>query len=184
MARKRRTFRRPYDVVKKKSCNQSARTTNKIQLIVMHSTEGWNYKGTEDLKSLGSWFNTPAAQASCHIGVDAEGNSAKYVNDSEKAWHCAAYNSASLGIEHVGFTKQKFWPTAQYRKSAKYVAYWSRKHNIPIQKAKVSNGNVLTPGITRHSDLGEAGGNHGDPGKAFNIWLVMRMARWYAKHGW
>lgn len=183
MAKKRRTFRRPFEVVKVKSCNQSARS-GKIQLIVMHSTEGWNYPGDQDLKSLGSWFNNPRAQASCHVGVDAEGNSGKYVNDSEKAWHCAAYNSAALGIEHVGFMKQKFWPNAQYRKSAKYVAYWSRKHKIPIQKAKVSDGKVLQPGLIRHSELGVAGGNHGDPGKAFNIWLVMRMARWYAKRGW
>lgn len=182
---KRRTFRRPFEVIKTNVVNKSQRDPSaSIRLIVMHSTEGWNYKGTEDLKSLGSWFDNRSAQASCHVGVDAEGNSARYVKDSDKAWHCARYNSTALGIEHVGFMKQKVWPTVQYRKSAKYVAYWSRKHNIPIQKAKVSNGAVLTPGVIRHSDLGVAGGNHGDPGKGFNLWLVLRMARWYAKRGW
>lgn len=181
----KKTFNRPFDVVKQTVVNQSGRNGTKPVLIVVHSTEGHNRKGVEDLRSLGSWFNNPSAQASSHIGIDAEGNSARYVADDKKAWTCAGFNSKSLNIEHIGFTAQKFWPTPQYRKSAKYIAYWCRRHGIPLQKGKIgSDGAIIRQGVVRHSELGELGGNHADPGRGFNLRLVLRLARWYAKRGW
>lgn len=176
--------RRPYERYRKIVCNQSARTV-KPKLIVMHSTEGWNYTGTKDLVGLGEWFDNPNAKASAHVGIDAQGYSALYVVDERKSWACAGFNSLSLNIEHIGFSKQTWWPSKQYRKSAKYVAYWSRKHGIPIRKARVTRwGSVIQPGVIRHSELGAYGGNHGDPGKGFNLKLVLALARVYAVKGW
>ena len=179
-------LKRPYEKVKYLSVNQSERITPVLKLIVIHCTEGQNLPGVTDLQNLGSWFNNPSAQASAHVGVDAQGNSALYVSDTKKAWHCARFNSVSLGIEMIGKTAQKGWPDAQERKVAKYVAYWSQRHGIPIRKARVDsvNGIVKRPGVITHRELGMAGGNHGDPGAGFNMRRVLWLARIYRVKGW
>lgn len=166
------------------SQHQSQRASWPPRLIVIHATEGHNRPGVEDLKSLGGWFSNPDSRVSCHIATDAEGYSARYVQDDRKAWHCMNYNGQSLGIEQVGFTAQNEWPAAQLKETAKWVAYWSIQYGIPIRKARVLNGVVLLSGVARHSDLGNAGGNHGDPGKGYDMKRMFRYARWYKKHGW
>ena len=177
-------IKRPYEMVKMNVVNRSARSGHP-RLIVLHSTEGHNRVGVGDLQDLGDYFNNPQVQASSHVGVDAEGHSAKYVDDGEKAWTCAGFNSASLNIEQIGFSSQKFWPDAQERKTAKYVAYWCWKYAIPIRKGMVNptNGAIYNSGILRHSDLGDYGGNHNDPGPGNNLRRVLRLARYYRKVG-
>ena len=152
-------LKRPYERVKRLVRNQSNRLPNKLKLIVIHSTEGQNLPGVTDLQNLGSWFDNPAAQASAHVGIDAAGNSAMYVLDSRKAWHCASFNGVSLGIELIGRMAQKSWPSEQERKAAKYVAYWSQRHGIPIRKAKVDdrNGIVKRTALVRPVRLGLPG---------------------------
>lgn len=163
--------------------NQSDRQPGtKIKLIVLHTTEGHNRPGLEDLKSLASWFDNPNAQASSHVGNDAEGNDARFVADKKKAWTCAAYNSASLNIEQVGFsaTAQSTWLAqnkAQLQNTAEWIAYWSKEHNIPIRKGRVFKGRVLLAGVVQHSDLGVEGGNHGDCGEGYPFKYVMQLAK-------
>lgn len=154
---------------------QSDRTSG-IRLIVLHDTEGANLPGIRDLEGLGAYFDRSATQASSHVANDAEGNSARYVPDSRKAWHCAAFNSASLGVEQIGFASQTHWPEAQLRETARWIAYWSRKHGIPIQKGAVSGSAVTRSGVLRHSDLGAAGGGHHDPGPAYPLTHVLNLA--------
>lgn len=179
-------LKRPYEKVRRLVRNQSERLGPNISLIVIHCTEGQNLPGVSDLNNLGSWFDNPTAQASAHVGIDAAGNSAVYVPDQRKAWHCARFNSASLGIEMIGKTAQKGWPRRQERKTAQYVAYWSRKYRIPLRKAKVNSqtGQIYRGGVARHSDLGFAGGNHGDPGKGFNMRRLLWLARYYRVKGY
>lgn len=163
--------------------NQSDRQPgSKIKLIVLHTTEGHNRPGLEDLKNLAGWFNNPAAQASSHVGNDAEGNDARFVADSKKAWTCAAYNSASLNIEQIGFsaTAQATWLAQnqkQLRNTAEWIAWWSKEHNIPIRKGRVFRGKVLLSGVVQHSDLGTEGGNHGDCGEGYPFKYVMKLAK-------
>lgn len=163
--------------------NQSERQPgSKIKLIVLHTTEGHNRPGLEDLKNLASWFNNPAAQASSHVGNDAEGNDARFVADSKKAWTCAAYNSASLNIEQIGFsaTAKSIWlekNQKQLRNTAEWIAYWSQEHNIPIRKARVFKGKVLLSGVIQHSGLGAEGGNHGDCGEGYPFDYVLKLAK-------
>ena len=88
---------RPYERIKMNVINRSRRSEHP-RLIVLHSTEGHNRTGVGDLRDLGNYFDNPSVQASSHVGVDAEGHSAKYVDDGEKAWTCAGFNSASLNI--------------------------------------------------------------------------------------
>lgn len=175
---------RPRIVVRTPSPNYSQRT-QPIRLIVLHSTEGKNYpKSSADLKGLGAWFSNPAAQVSCHVATDDDGTSARYVADHLKAWHCGGYNSASLGIEQVGYAadSRETWLSRrnQLRETARWIAYWNRKYGVPIRKGAVSNGSVTKSGVLRHSDLGATGGGHHDPGSGFPFGLVILTARYYA----
>ena len=157
--------------------NKSSRNGVRPSIIVVHSTEGTNVVGLADLVGLGGWFANPDSEASSHVATDAEGNSARYVRDEDKAWHCARYNSAALGIEQVGKAAQTSWSEAQQRETARWIAYWSLKFGVPIQKGKIANGKVLTPGTCRHSDLGALGGNHSDPGRHYPLREVLELAR-------
>lgn len=165
--------------------NQSARLTPvKLQLIVVHDTEGFNVTGLADLVALRDEFNVTANQASAHVGVDNEGNSARYVPDMRKAWSCAFYNSISLNIEHVGFAFRApvQYTDLQYREGGRWIAYWSHAHGIPIRKGRVSvDGRVLTSGVVRHSELGNLGGGHSDPGPHFDLHKELTYARHYLK---
>lgn len=177
--------RRPYERVRMNVRNQSSRGGVTPRLIVVHDTESHNQAGSADLTAIGDWFNNPAAQASAHVCVDAEGRSAKYVDDAAKAWHVAGYNSVSLGIEQIGFATQTFWPDAQLKKVAKYVAYWSHKYGIQIQtRGKVDNGNVLLAGVVTHAQLGQIGGGHHDPGDHYPLSTMLYHARYYLRRGW
>lgn len=171
----------PHVNVRMLSPNRSSRRGAKLTLITVHATQGRNITGLADLRGLGGWFGRPEAQVSSHTATDAEGHSGRYVRDSDKAWHCANYNAMSLGIEQVGFAEQTQWADAQLRETARWIAYWSRLYGIPIQKAEVSGGRVLRPGVLRHSDLGAAGGNHGDPGRAYPTADVLEYARHYRR---
>lgn len=168
--------RRPHERVVMNVRNRSSRGGADPHMIVLHSTEGDNIPGDGDLIGLGRWFDNPAAQASSHVAVDAEGRSARYVKDHEKAWTQAAYNPQALSIEQVAYAAQGSWPDAQLHKVAQYIAYWSKKYGIPIRHG--------IPGVVRHSDLGSSGGGHHDPGKAYPLARVLKLAREYRENGW
>lgn len=184
---KKKSVRRPYEVVKMDVRNQSDRTAG-IRGIVLHDTESKDYPGASDLKAIGVWFNNPAAEASAHVCVDGEGHSAQYVPDHKKAWHCAAYNSETLGIEQIGFATFSLliWKhrRAQLRKVAQYIAYWSKQYDIPIRKGRSSGGHITKPGVVTHRSLGQLGGGHHDPGTGYPLRIVFALARYYKARGW
>jgi N-acetyl-anhydromuramyl-L-alanine amidase AmpD len=169
--------------VRHASPNASSRNGIHPRIIVLHSTEGQNVKGLADLIGLGGWFANTGAQVSSHCATDADGQSARYVSDDVKAWHCAGYNSLALGIEQVGRAAQarSSWTEAQLRETSRWIAYWSRKWGIPIQKGVVSNGRILRPGVVTHADLGVLGGGHHDPGEAYPLKVVLTHARRYRR---
>jgi hypothetical protein len=156
---------------------------SKPNLIVLHSTESHDVpKSAQDLEAVAGWFQNPAAQASSHVIVDADGNSARCVPDSGKAWTCAAFNSASLNIEQIGFASFGWlgWRkrSREIRESARWIARWSRKYDIPIRRAKVHTDRVMRSGVTTHAALGVAGGGHSDPGP-YPLRRVLILARLY-----
>lgn len=177
---------RPRVVVKKASPNQSTRTAP-ISLIVLHDTESHNYPGSSDLKGLANWFANPNAQVSSHVATDGDGFSARFVHDDMKAWHCAGFNSASLGIEQIGFATdtrdQWFSRRKQLRETARWIARWSLLHGIPIQKGSVNgaNGTIYKPGVVTHAMLGSRGGGHHDPGPGYPFNTVLWLARYYKR---
>lgn len=170
----------PHVRVRRDSPNKSSRRGAGIRGIVLHSTEGANRPGLGDLVDLGGWFANPSAQVSAHIAVDAEGNSARYVRDADKAWHCAGYNSLTIGIEQVGFAAQSGWPQSQLQEVARWIAYLSRQHRIPIQRGAAAGGAITRAGVLTHAQLGALGGGHNDPGTAYPLDKVLRLARRYA----
>lgn len=170
----------PRIVVRRDSRNQSERT-GRIQAIVIHSTESHNYEGPRDLAAIGEWFDNPAAQASAHVCTDADGTSARYVPDHRKAWHCASYNSATLGVEQIGQAAQPKWHDREVRETARWVAQWSIAHHVPIRKGAVSAGRVTRTGVLRHSDLGDLGGGHNDPGPNYPFGAMLRWARLFKR---
>jgi hypothetical protein len=174
----------PNVVVRHYSPCQSERAGVPLNLIVLHDTEGANIPdSTADLSGLGDWFGSIGAQASSHVATDSDGNSARFVSDRRKAWHCMAYNSASLGIEQLGFASQSrtawFKNWRQLRETARWIAYWSHRYGIPIRKGAVSGGAVTRAGVLRHMDLGTTGGGHSDPGSAYPFYRVLLLARAY-----
>lgn len=168
--------RRPHERIVANVSNQSARGA-KPSLIVLHSTESHNRIGVSDLQANVSWFDNPSSQASSHVIVDGEGISARCVPDARKAWTQSAFNSVALSVEQIGFAAQAQWPDAQLRKTAQYVAYWSSKYGIPLERSTVR-------GVCEHSSLGAAGGGHHDCGQNYPFDRVLTMARDYLKNGW
>ncbi len=169
--------RRPYERIRRSVSNQSSRNGVSPKLIVLHSTESHNRPGTSDVEAIVAWFDNPASQASSHVVVDAEGIAAQCVPDSKKAWTQAAYNPQSLAVEQIGHASQTTWPEAQLRKTAQYIAYWSKKYNIPISFS-------TSRGVCEHRHLGAAGGGHHDCGEPYPLDRVLDLAREYRKNGW
>jgi N-acetyl-anhydromuramyl-L-alanine amidase AmpD len=161
---------KPKIVVDKAVCNQSSRAGAKPRLIVLHSTESHNIPDSaSDLAAVTNWFDNPSAQASSHVITDSDGHSARCVADAEKAWHVAGFNPWSLGIEQIGFASQGKWERAELLETARWIAHWSLKWDIPIQRGKVAGSAIVTPGVVTHSQLGAYGGGHADPGSSYPV---------------
>lgn len=174
--KKRRAGTKPNVVLTRISPNRSARS-GPIRLIVLHSTESDNIEASEaDLAGVAGWFANPSAQVSAHVITDSDGHSARCVADADKAWHCAAFNSAALGIEQIGRASQDAWAPAELDETARWVAQWCREHGIPCARGAVSGADVTKPGIVTHADLGAAGGGHTDPGSAYRVEAVITRA--------
>lgn len=175
MARRPGPF--PHVRVRNLVTNASSRNGARPLLMVLHSTEGANTRGLADLVGLGRFFDVPSVEASSHVAVDDEGNSARYVRDSIKAWTQAFWNPVSLSIEMVGRAAQTSWTDEEIDEAARWLAYWSRKHGIPLQRAEVSGGRVTRAGVGTHLQLGAIGGGHHDPGPGFPVNKCIRRAR-------
>lgn len=162
--------------------NKSSRAPGtRIRMMVIHATASHNRKGLKDLEAIQSWFDNPASSASSHVGVDNEGNSARWVRDKDKAWTQAAYNSESLSIEQVMPGNGTEITDDMYRETARWLAQWSVDHNLRLRKARVFRGKVVLSGVKRHSELGAEGGNHDDPGPNYDLAKVLRYARSYRR---
>lgn len=165
--------------VKMMSPCKSSREGAHPTLIVIHATVSHNRKGLSDLRSIGEFFSHFSTQASSHVCTDNEGNSAVYVNSADKAWHCAAFNRLSLGIEQIlPGTSGAEETTALYQETARWVARWSKMYHIPIQMGAVNGLSVARAGVIRHSSLGALGGGHTDPG-VYDMNAMMKLAQFY-----
>jgi N-acetyl-anhydromuramyl-L-alanine amidase AmpD len=160
----------------------SSRHGGRPVLIVVHDTEGANIPhSARDLLGLYAFFDQLPTQASAHAGADNDGQSIQMVPDHLKAWHVEFYNPVSLGIEMVHKQGEPY-TDALYRETARWVAWWSREHGIPIRRGAVTrDGRVTTSGVVMHRDLGQLGGGHHDPIPPWNQAKLLTLARHYRK---
>jgi hypothetical protein len=143
----------------RKSPNYSSRNGVKVDLIVVHDTEG-GYEGAV------SWFANTHSQVSAHIVLKEDATEAtQMVAYAEKAWHCMNYNARSIGLEMAGFAK-KGYGVNEWAVAARIVAFLLHKHKLPARWA--TDG--LGKGFCRHFDLGVLGGGHYDPTTDNVVW--------------
>jgi N-acetyl-anhydromuramyl-L-alanine amidase AmpD len=169
---------RPIVAVRVASPNYSGRQGRVPVLIVVHDTEAANRPGSHlDLVGVANFLCRPEVQASAHVCTDADGRSARIVGDHLKAWHCAAFNGISLGVEQVGWANQTTWSDVELLETARWLARWSKRYGIPLRAGAVSGLTVITPGVVTHAQLGPAGGGHHDPGEHYPLRRLLRLAR-------
>lgn len=166
--------------------NQSSREGGRPKIIVTHTTEGFVRKEGRnqlgDLIDLGGFFDQASVGASAHLGIDMDGNDARYVPDSMKAWTQCNLNPMALGVELLAYARytEKEWMVNNKRMLstyAKWIAFWSKKYDIPIRMAWTSGVNVIRSGVTTHKRLGASGCGHVDPGPGFPMQYVLLLAR-------
>jgi N-acetylmuramoyl-L-alanine amidase len=123
------------------SPNFSSRNGTKIDMIVMHYTDGASAQGAINR------FLDPREQVSAHYIIERNGDIFQMVNDSEKAWHAKTLaNPRSIGIEHVALPGQHMAPDQQTSSVALVrwlVATYGIKTNN-ILGHRFSPGNVGT----------------------------------------
>ena len=121
-----------------------------MDLLVWHETAG-AYAGSV------AWLCNPRAQASAHIVIDETGSEAtQLVPLAAKAWHAAAYNARSVGVEHANTSAKGYASDAQLRVSARVFGFLCLHLGVPPRWARGGAG----AGICRHLDLGALGGGH------------------------
>ena len=140
--------------------NQSGRHGQAVRLLVWHETAG-HYAGDCN------WLCNPSAQASAHIVVKEDGQDAtQLVHLADKAWHAAAFNPFSVGVEHSNLTAKGYSTEHQLQVSARVFGWLCLHLNIPPRFARGGQGS----GICRHLDLGMAGGGHLQCGPGDHDW--------------
>lgn len=163
----------------------------KKSLIVLHQTISPDVRGIEDISGVGHYLDTKGY--GIHVITDVEGNSAAVPAGDETAifYHASSghlnANTRGIGIEQISYktgAPQYWWKRAkQLHKTARWVAYLTKKHNIPCVYDP-----SCTAGIVGHADVTRAGrvsGGHTDceypdyPTK----WVV-NAAKTYRKVGW
>lgn len=141
--------------------NKSSRHGVTPDLLVWHETAG-SYAGSI------AWLRNPAAQASAHLVVREDGGeTAQLVHLGGKAWHAAAFNSRSVGIEHANVTAKGYSTERQLQVSARIFGWLCLHLRIPPRWSRDGS----TPGVCRHLDLGAAGGGHTQCGPGPEDWL-------------
>lgn len=153
------------------SPNQSSRRGARVNLVVLHDTEG-SYDGAI------AWFRSTASQVSAHIVLREDGLEAtQMVPYAAKAWHCMAFNSESIGLEMAGIARRGF-AASELRHAARIIAFLLHDNGLPPKLVKpVRVGSAR--GWTCHQLLGALGGGHSDPGFSrtkllWFSWLVKR----------
>lgn len=142
-----------------------SRSAPAIKIIVLHSSEMPG--GADFLQNLATTLNEQ--RLSVQIGVNTDGTCARYFSDLEIAYDVTNYNDQAVGIEQAGYAAKNSWPSALTKTTAKWIAYWASKYNIPITHS-------TTHGVCTHKDLGAAGGGHVDPGPYYPFTQVLEEA--------
>ena len=146
----------------------------KPRLAVLHTTQGVNLPGVQDLKNLRGWFDPSQSRVSAHYGVDKAGNSIRMVPDDYVAFHVGLANDYSLGIEQVANAaiSKREWVNDHhlglYRVAAILVD-WNEKFDIPLRHSRLK-------GVCQHKHVSGPWG-HSDCGDGFPEEYVIHWAK-------
>jgi N-acetyl-anhydromuramyl-L-alanine amidase AmpD len=113
-----------------------------------------------------SWLCNPDANASAHIVVRGRQEATQLVEISEKAWTQASFNPQAIGVEHANTTAKGFATEQQLKVSARIFGWFCINYRIPPKWSRDGR----SPGVTRHLDLGTAGGGHTQCGPGLDDW--------------
>ena len=143
--------------------NYSSRRGVRPRLFVLHYTVSPNRAGWSDVNSIVSLFDRPSFHASSNYVIDAEGNCAYIVRESDKAWTQAGFNSVSISVEQINTGSEATYAGVPgMSKLARVVSDATRRWEIPLRQGRVSGCTVTRSGVIDHAALGDCGGNHGD----------------------
>jgi hypothetical protein len=151
--------------------------------IILHCTEGPQREGTIDIEGVAGYWRHQDAGYGTHLVIDAQGNTLRWARDGYTTWGTGGANTGSLQIEIIGYTSYTAaqWAAcrAGLKQTSKWIAYWSRTHNIPISLS-------TEHGVCTHAMCSAAGypTDHGDPGPNYPLSQVLRWARVYKRIGW
>lgn len=159
--------------------NQESRHGTKVNVGVLHATEG----GT--LRSVTDWFDNTDSQASAHIivGPDHGGCSAVCVPLEREAWGVAGgWNPHCVHIEQLGFSH---YSTADWHKhrgtleeTARWLGYIGVVLGLPLHRARTTSfprPMTWRTGWTEHRWMRD----HDDPGPGYPFDEVVGRAHHY-----
>lgn len=155
--------------------NFTAALHRKITTIVIHVTDGGSLPGNV------SWLIDDKSEASAHYVVSRDGEIVQLVPLHDIAWHSgnAKVNAHSIGIEHVGETYgPDGFTAAEYRSSARLVAWLVRRYGIPVNRAHII-GHSQVPDPDHPGEYGGAD-HHTDPGPHWKWGYYLRLVRKFA----
>jgi len=143
-------------------------------LVVVHRPVG-SFSGA--LRTL----TTKGTDVSAHVLTEHK-SATQLVPWHRKAWTCKSFNSVSYNIE----ADDNAWDGSDWDAffTAAHIAAWlCHKTGIP---PVWSRDPTNKPGVTRHLDLGVAGGGHTDPTSNLTIWknFVKQVAHDVEHTGW
>lgn len=159
------------------SPNKSGRGGAAVRLIVLHTAEG-----ATTIEALGSFFSSPSAGVSSHVGIDDKaGMVGEYVPRGEKAWTAASFNPVAVQAELCGFAK---WTEAEWNghpamlaNAGAWIAEEAKAFGIPLNRLTAAQAQGSGRGVCQHVDLGAGGGGHWDCGGGFPLDHVLDLAR-------
>jgi len=163
----------------KESPNKSSRRGTIPYLVVIHRPVG-------PYRPSINWLCNPQADASAHVITEGNGTgvdvATQLVAWDQKAWACASFNSQSYNIE----ADDDAWDGddwGAFYTAAHICGFICHKTGIP---PVWTHQPTHAAGITRHLDLGRAGGGHSDPTPNETLFKnFCRQARYDVEHtGW
>lgn len=124
-----------------------------------------------------------------HNATDRDGNIALYTHMNRLCYQARGANQFSCGTEHMHASVSEPWTKKNLRASAWLVNQANLKFGIPIQRAKLGNGNgvvrVARRGQTSHQEISQYSGYNDriDPGKGYDWNYVTHCVFYFRKHG-
>lgn len=133
--------------------------------IVIHETVSHDHEGLTDIIAIAKYLGNKGY--GIHLVIDQEGKSGYSADERAIYWQAKGDNEPTIGIELVSFIpglnisrwqRLKIWLSRerQLHKAARWIAYYSDKHDIPIRHVS-----TRIKGVTSHWNVSKYSGLSG-----------------------